>query len=197
MLLMKDIIREGHPTLRKRAKEVKIPVSTQDRKILLDLLNYVIQSQNDTIAEQYGLRPGVGLAAPQINVSKRMFALYAHDLEGKLHVYPLINPEIIARSKEMVYIPGGEGCLSVDRETEGITPRHKSITFKAWYYNFQTNAFEEIERTIVDYIAIVFQHELDHLDGVLYTDKLFETIEGARPLWDVLEEDEELEDTDE
>lgn len=71
MLTMEDIIRDGHPTLREVAAEVPMPPSEEDKKVLNDLMDYVKNSQNPEIAAKYGLRAGIGLAAPQINVSKK------------------------------------------------------------------------------------------------------------------------------
>ncbi|MDP4162968.1 MAG: peptide deformylase, partial [Bacillota bacterium] len=68
MLTMEDIIRDGHPSLRKIAAEVSMPPSEEDQFILRELMEYVQNSQNEEIASQYGLRPGIGLAAPQINI---------------------------------------------------------------------------------------------------------------------------------
>lgn len=76
---MNDIVRDGHPVLRKVAEDVILPASLEDKKLLNDLMMYVQNSQNPVIAEQYGLRPGIGLAAPQINVSKRMIAVHCSD----------------------------------------------------------------------------------------------------------------------
>lgn len=71
MITMKDIIRDGHPTLRKVAEDVKMPPSKEDQEILKSLHEYILNSQDPEIANKYGLRPGIGLAAPQINVSKK------------------------------------------------------------------------------------------------------------------------------
>lgn len=191
MILMKDIIREGHPTLTKKAAPVKLPVSIADRNLGFSLLQYVINSQDDELAKKHGLRAGVGLAAPQINVSKRMFAMHVHDLDGKLYSMIVVNPVITHHSKEMTYIPGGEGCLSVDRETEGITPRYVSIRMKAYIYDLQSNDFVLREMDLDGYPATVFQHEYDHLDGIMYTTKLYLEIPGAKPLFDLYETEED------
>ncbi|MDR4968309.1 MAG: peptide deformylase, partial [Acholeplasmataceae bacterium] len=116
MILMKNIIREGHKTLETVAKEVKLPLSKADKKLLIDLLEYVKNSQDDEMVAEYGLRPAVGIAAPQVNVSKRMFAVHVTDFDGTLYSYALVNPVLKERSTDIIYIPGGEGCLSVDRE---------------------------------------------------------------------------------
>lgn len=184
MILMKDIIREGHPTLTTVAKPVKMPVSEADRKIAFSLLQYVINSQDEEISKKYGLRPGVGLAAPQINVSKRMFAMHVHDMDGSLTSMIVVNPRIISRSNEIVFLNGGEGCLSVDRETKGLTPRHKSIQFEAYVYDLQANDFILKKGTLSGYTATVFQHEYDHLDGIMYTSKLYIEIPNAKPLFE-------------
>ena len=75
----------------------------------------------------------------------------------------------------MIYLPGGEGCLSVDRETCGITPRHQKITVEAHLYNLQTGSVEFKKFELTDYIAIVFQHEYDHLNGILFVDRANKT----------------------
>ncbi|MCL6588018.1 MAG: peptide deformylase, partial [Anoxybacillus sp.] len=82
MITMKDIIKEGHPTLRKVAEPVSLPASAEDEAILRSLLEYVKMSQDQELAAKYGLRPGIGLAAPQINVSKRMIAVHVRDEKG-------------------------------------------------------------------------------------------------------------------
>ena len=79
MITMADIIKEGHPTLRQRAAEVTIPPTEEDKATLNKMLEYLKNSQNPEIAAKYGLRAGVGLAAPQINISKRMIAIYGTD----------------------------------------------------------------------------------------------------------------------
>ena len=70
MITMKDIIRDGHPTLREKAKDVTIPLSDEDRETLKSMREFLINSQDEETANKYGLRSGVGLAAPQINIAK-------------------------------------------------------------------------------------------------------------------------------
>lgn len=188
MILMKDIIKEGHPNLTKKSKEISFPISKEDTQLGLDLLSYCIVSQNDELNKLYNLRPGVGLSAVQINVLKRMFAMHVYDLDGKLYSYIILNPQITYKSKELIYLNGGEGCLSVDRETEGLTPRHKIIKAKMFIYDFVSKTFKYQELKFSGLPAIVFQHEFDHLEGVLYVSKLYDELPEARPL---IEQDEE------
>jgi peptide deformylase len=191
MILMKNIIREGHKTLETVAKEVKLPLSKADKKLLVDLLTYVKNSQDDLMVEKYGLRPAVGIAAPQVNVSKRMFACHVQDFDGTLYSYALVNPVMTKKSLELIYLPGGEGCLSVDRETEGITPRYQSVTFEALHYDEASDQLIPVKLELEGYIGIVFQHEFDHINGIMFTTKLFDTIPNAKPAFEFVNEDEE------
>lgn len=167
MLTMEDIIRDGHPTLRKIADEVKLPPSEEDKQILRDLLEYVQNSQNEEIAAKYGLRPGIGLAAPQINVSKRMIAIQVHDDKGNLYSYALFNPKIVSHSVEQAYLLSGEGCLSVDEVIPGYVPRHARVTVKGYDINEH-----ELKLRLKGLPAIVFQHEIDHLNGIMFYDRI-------------------------
>lgn len=183
MLTMKDIIREGHPTLAIKAKEVTIPLSNEDKETLKLMMEFLNNSQDDELALEYDLRAGVGLAAPQINISKRFMAILTHDEKDEfLHKYLLVNPKITRNSIAKTYIPGGEGCLSVDREVEGLVSRYKKITVKAHNYNIEKDLLEPIELKLKDYISVVFQHELDHLNGILFVDKLVENLDGVSPI---------------
>lgn len=182
MLTMEDIIREGNPTLRQVAKEVDLPLSKEDKKIGEQLLEYVIRSQDPDISEKYGLRPGVGLAAPQVDVSKKIIAVHTTDEDETLYSYALFNPKIISHSVEQTFLPTGEGCLSVDREIEGYVPRYSRITVKGVDLDGK-----EIKLRLKGYIAIVFQHEIDHLNGIMFFDRInkdnpLAIPEGAKPL---------------
>ncbi|MGG4167357.1 peptide deformylase [Rossellomorea vietnamensis] len=167
MITMNDIIREGHPTLTMVAKEVPIPPSEKDQETLRSLLEYVINSQDPETAAKYGLRPGIGLAAPQINVSKRMLAVNVTDNQGKLYSYALFNPKIISHSIEKAYLTSGEGCLSVDRNVPGFVPRYARVTVRGWDVDGN-----EVKLRLKGLPAIVFQHEIDHLNGIMFYDHI-------------------------
>ncbi|WP_332693778.1 peptide deformylase [Halalkalibacter lacteus] len=167
MLTMKDIVREGDPVLRKVAKEVSLPANTEDKQTLQKMLEFVINSQDPDIAEKYELRPGVGVAAPQIGISKRMFAVHVTDEQDQLYSMGLFNPRIVSHSIEETHLEGGEGCLSVDRDIQGNVPRYSRITVKG------TNLDgEEVTLRLRGLVAIVFQHELDHLNGIMFYDRI-------------------------
>ncbi len=190
MLLMKDVIREGHPTLSARAKEVELPLDDETKQTLIEMMEFLENSQDPEIGEKLGLRPGVGLAAPQINVPKQMIAVFTTDEKGeKLYKLSLVNPKIISHSEALTYLPGGEGCLSVDREVTGLVPRYKKIRVRAHQYLPETDEFRKIELRVSGYVAIVLQHEIDHLNGVLFVDKLVEHLD-AEPVVFKFEEEE-------
>jgi peptide deformylase len=167
MILMEDIIREGHPTLRKVADEVTFPLTVEEKNLCNDLLEYLINSQNDEVCGRYGLRPGIGLAAPQVNVSKRIFALHIEEEGKKPLSLVAINPKIVSHSVEKTYLTPGEGCLSVDRDIDGYVPRYARITVKA----FDPDG-NEFKMRLKGLPAIAFQHELDHLNGIMFYDHI-------------------------
>ena len=84
MYLMKDIIREGDIRLKTPCEEVKLPIKGEDLIVLKGLMDYVVASQIDRMVEQYHIRPGVGIAAPQVGVTKRMFAINFDDFQNDL-----------------------------------------------------------------------------------------------------------------
>lgn len=181
MILMKDIVREGHPALRKVAEEVNFPLTPVEKKLCEDLLEYIKNSQDDELCERFGLRPGIGLAAPQVNVSKRIFALHIEEEDKKPLSIVAINPKIVSHSVEQTYLAAGEGCLSVDRDIEGYVPRYSRITIKA--FDQEGNEFKLRLKGLP---AIAFQHELDHLNGIMFYDHIdqttpFKEIPGAIP----------------
>jgi peptide deformylase len=165
MLTMEDIIRDGHPSLRAVAVEVPMPPSEEDKQILKNLLEFVQNSQNEEIASKFNLRAGVGLAAPQINITKRMIAVHVHDAKGTLFSYALFNPKIVSHSVEQSYLVAGEGCLSVDESIPGYVPRYARVTVKG--YDVDGN---EVKLRLKGMPAIVFQHEIDHLNGIMFYD---------------------------
>lgn len=182
MITMEDIVREGHPSLTTVAEEVPVPISDEDKQLLEKMLTFLKNSQNEETAEKYGLRPGVGLAAPQLNINKRLIAVHFDDLNGKHYSYRLANPKIISHSVEKAYLTGGEGCLSVDRNVEGYVHRHARITVKATDQNG-----EQVKLRLKGYAAIVVQHEIDHLNGIMFYDHInkenpYAVPENAKPI---------------
>ncbi|GIN11386.1 peptide deformylase 2 [Shouchella clausii] len=167
MITMDDIVREGNPILRKVAKPVELPLTDEDKQTLVDMLEFIKNSQDPEMAEKYELRPGVGLAAPQIGISKRLFAIHATDENGNLYSMGIANPKVVSHSVETNELENGEGCLSVDRDVPGPVPRRARLTITG--VDHEGN---DVRMRLRGYIAIVFQHELDHLDGIMFYDRI-------------------------
>ncbi len=171
MITMKDIIDDSHEVLRQKSIEVPLPLSKEDHDLLMSMYEFLENSQDDEIAEKYGLRPGVGIAAVQLGVLKRMCAILIQDYNENGEVidkvaYALVNPKIISYTPKLAYLKAGEGCLSVNEDHQGFVPRHAKVTIKA--YDLLTD--QEVTIVARGYHAIVFQHELDHFEGKLFYD---------------------------
>lgn len=161
------IVKDNKPSLRQKCKEVELPLSAKDKELLNTMNEYLILSQDEEYAKKHNVRAGVGLAAPQIGINKRMFVIN-YDEGDKRIVHLLVNPRIIETSARKIALAGGEGCLSVDNEHPGLSHRYYKIKMKAY------NALTEQEEIIVaeGFEAIVLQHEYDHLDGILFYDRI-------------------------
>jgi peptide deformylase len=149
------VARMGHPVLRERAR----PLDKSDLKSVA--IQKLIDDMIDTMHEYHG----VGLAAPQVHERFRMFvALLDDDPDAKSEAAVIINPEIVPNGSEIE--EGWEGCLSIP-DIRGMVPRHTDIRLKALDRNGRT-----IELPLKNFPARVAQHETDHLDGVLFFDRM-------------------------
>lgn len=163
---MKDILDEKDKRLRQISKEVTFPLSKEDLKHIDEMEEYLVNSQIEERAEKYDLRPGMGLSAVQIGVLKR-YLVIVHDTEEGFISYIVINPKMTSNSEEMIYVEGGEGCLSINRDIEGIVPRYARVTIEG--FDLDGNPIRIRAR---EELAVAFQHELDHLDGKLFYDRI-------------------------
>ena len=187
MILMKDIIDDHHPLIREISQPVAMPLSQEDEQLLLDMHEFLVNSQDEDISEKYQLRPAVGIAAVQLGVLKRMCAIHVltYDHDGnikKADDYALVNPRIVSYTEKQSYLKDGEGCLSVNREVEGIVPRFARVTVTG----FDTEG-KPVKYRVREELAIAFQHEIDHLHGILFVDYIdpkdpFKNIENMREI---------------
>lgn len=161
------ILDESNKLLRQKSTDVTFPLDDNLKQLIDDSLTYLEMSQMDEYMEKYDLRAGMGLSFVQIGVLKRIFVISEELEDGTFKRYTLINPKVISKSEELIYVGEGEGCLSVNRPVDGIVPRHARITVEA--YDVDGNKFTIRVR---EDIAIAFQHELDHLDGILFIDRI-------------------------
>ena len=159
------VARMGHPVLNRTADAVEDPTASEIQRLIADMV--------DTMADA----PGIGLAAPQVHVPKRLVIFHipetrAHqeedengdEAEEAVPMTVLINPEIEALGEERA--TGIEGCLSLPGMV-GMVPRFRHIRYKALAPDGSV-----IEREASGYHARVVQHECDHLDGILYPQRM-------------------------
>ena len=184
---MDDIIREGNPTLRAVAEDVTFPLSDQEIILGEKMLQFLHHSQDPVMAEKLGLRGGVGLAAPQLDISKRIIAVLVPNIEDAdgnppKEAYSLqevmYNPKVVAHSVQDAALGDGEGCLSVDRNVPGYVVRHARVTVE-----YFTKDGEKKRIKLKGYNSIVVQHEIDHTNGIMFYDHIntnnpFEIKEG-------------------
>ncbi len=157
-MTVRDIVVIDQPVLRRKAKKI-VKITAEHRKLIEDMI--------ETMREA----PGVGLAAPQVAVSERLIVVewadepeHEDDPPKKKRLFVVINPEIVWTSEELV--KGTEGCLSVPGWV-GDVMRHEAVTVRGLNRNG-----EKIKIEAEGWLARIFQHEIDHLDGILYIDKL-------------------------
>ena len=168
MITRKDIILDSNPLLRQKSVDVQLPLSKEDEALLDEMMEYLENSQDEEKAKELDIQPGVGLAAPQICVLKKMFTVLTYDEKGVLHKYALVNPKIISTSVAKCYLSGGEGCLSVKEAHPGYVKRYLKVKMKAYDHISKQNVLLSLK----GYVAIVLQHEYDHLFGVVYYDHI-------------------------
>lgn len=155
------------PVVHQKAKEVSFPISDEIRQTVLDMVEYLKLSQDDKFAKEHHIRAGIGIAAPQIGISKRFFAICMDD-NDKHYEYGLVNPKIVSSSVKKAALANGEGCLSVPKDVPGLVYRYFKVTIEA----YDVLSDKNVRLRLSGYPAICFQHEYDHLDGVLYIDKI-------------------------
>ncbi len=157
MTKIRQISTIGSSILRQRSTPIDYITDPQ----LDDLINDLIATADAA--------NGVGIAAPQVAASVRLFIVASrpsprYPFAPTMEPTAMINPQIIDRSTELVR--GWEGCLSVP-DVRGLVARHETIEVK-----YLTKDGELIQQELTGFIARIFQHELDHLDGILFPDRV-------------------------
>jgi peptide deformylase len=161
---VRPIVSEGDPVLRTPAAEIPVEEITSQK------IQQIIAEMKKTLLTQ---SDGIGLAAPQIGILLRIFVVSRKVFEGAHDDVVCINPKIVKFSKEKKWMEG-EGCLSV-RWVYGKVERSTKVTLRA--YDEKGNLFE---RGAGGLLAHIFQHEVDHLDGILFIDRA-KDLEEADP----------------
>jgi peptide deformylase len=164
-MAIKEIVTIPNPVLRRKAHPV-----THFGPELQELIDDMIETLHD--------EPGSGLAAPQVNISQRViiveFPEDEEDEDAEPKLYVVVNPEVVRASNEKV--DGPEGCLSVPN-LRGTVERHAEITVKG-----KSRRGQPLKLKLKGWTARIFQHEIDHLDGVLFIDR-------ASEVWEMRDED--------
>jgi peptide deformylase len=158
-MAVREIVTVPHPTLRRNARKVTD-------------FGPKLQTLIDDMVEIMRVAPGVGLAAPQIDVSQRVIVVEFGDEEDETlepSLYTVVNPEIMRPSRETVI--GTEGCLSIPMLV-GDVERSESVTVKGLNRRGQP-----IKLKTKGWLARIFLHEVDHLNGVLFIDKAIQVWE--------------------
>ncbi len=167
------IVKDNAKSIRATSVEVENPNDEEIINLVNEMHDYLVLSQDSVVRDKYKIREGVGLAAPQIGRNIRALVVYYTIEDEKGNViekvdHRLINPKIILESVKETYLEGGEGCLSVDEDHKGYVYRKYKIQVKAF------NAVSRKEEIITarGFEAVVLQHEIDHLNGVLFYDHI-------------------------
>lgn len=155
-----EVIQLGHPLLRSQAQLVDNIQSPRIQNLLDNLIATVIKAN------------GVGIAAPQVQSRDRIFIVASrpnprYPNAPEMEPTPMINPRVLASSSEEA--KGWEGCLSIPG-IRGLVPRHQAIEIE---YSDRNGKLHKQELT--NFVARIFQHELDHLDGIVFIDRLQST----------------------
>ena len=162
-----EILDEKDKRLHQVSKGVTFPLDDETKKLIKDTLVYLEMSQDEKIAEKYDIRAGMGMSFVQLGRLDRIFVVSEDNGDGTFERHIVINPEMISHSEELIYVGEGEGCLSVNRPVDGLVPRYARCTFKA--YDIDGN---EYKIRVREDISVAYQHELDHLNGILFVDKI-------------------------
>lgn len=126
-------------------------------------LEILIRKMHNTVMDKR--QQGVGIAAPQIGINRRVFLAKRFDKEGEPFEF-FVNPRIVWYSE--VLRKGEEGCLSIANEYNAV---YRSLVIQIVYYDLSGTQFQEV---VEGYTAVIMQHEMDHLNGILFTDRIMD-----------------------
>lgn len=162
-----NILDEKDKRLRLKSVSFDSPVAKEEKEMVEDMIKHLTYSQIEEYEKKYNLRPGMGLAFPQVGINKRLIVIVNEYQKGKFENYVVVNPKVISHSEEMIAADAGEGCLSVNREVDGHVPRYARVTVTG--LDIDGNYIKIRAR---EDLSIAFQHEIDHLDGILFYDRI-------------------------
>ena len=162
-----NILDEKDKRLRKISVDAKLPLSKEYKEIIEQIITELTYSQIEEYEKKYDLRPGMGLAFPQLGINERIIVIVHEYDDGLFDNYVVVNPKIISTSNELIAAEAGEGCLSVNRDVEGHIPRNARVTIEG--YDVDGNKIKVRAR---EELSSAFQHEIDHLNGIIFYDRI-------------------------
>ena len=149
-----EIIKYPNQKLYTKSKEVRLPLSKEDKALLDEMYSYVKEHKDEA----------VGLSAIQVGVPLRMCAI-RRTINGKTFNYKLVNPKILSHSYDTIALQ--EGCLSVEEEHNEPVKRWKSIIVSGYDAITGKNVIIKAD----GFEARILQHEIDHMDGILFIER--------------------------
>ena len=161
------IIDDSNKLIRTKSKDVTFPLDQETIDTIDHVIKHLTYSQIPKYEEKYKLRPGMGLSFIQLGIPKNIVIVVYEIDDGVFDEYLIINPKMISNSSEKIAASAGEGCLSVNREIDGHVPRYARVKLEG--YDIDGNKIRIRAR---EELAIAFQHELDHLEGKLFYDRI-------------------------
>jgi peptide deformylase len=162
-----NILDEKDKRLRIVSKDATFPLSKEEKDLIQRIIDHLTYSQIEEYEKKYDLRPGMGLAFPQLGINERIIVIVHERDEGVFDNYVVVNPKIISSSDEIIAAEAGEGCLSVNRDVEGHVPRNARVTIEGFDVDGNKIKYRAREE-----LAIAFQHEIDHLNGIIFYDRI-------------------------
>ena len=162
-----NILDEKDKRLRMISTDITEPLTKKDKELVKQMLLELRYSQIEELSKKYKLRPGMGLAYPQLGINKRLIVIVQEYEDGTFNDYVVVNPVIVSNSEEIIAAEAGEGCLSVNRDVDGHVPRYARVTVKG--KDIDGN---DITIRAREDLSIAFQHEIDHLNGILFYDRI-------------------------
>jgi len=169
---MENIVVDGDPKLRMPSVDIKVPVSDTDLELIQAMVDFVKRSQTDSFDDNDdAFTSAVGMSAPQFGINKRIFVVTEiRDNKQVFHV--VVNPKIVKRSDKFIKLSTGENCLSVPNGKSLKLNRSRDIRWNGYLVDPEDGSYEQKKMSPAKgYDSIVFQHEYDHLEGLLYIDR--------------------------
>ncbi len=162
-----NILDEKDKRLRNISTDIEFPITKEDKELIQRMIDELTYSQIEEYEKKYNLRPGMGLAYPQLGINKRVIVIVHEVEDGIFDNYVVLNPKIVSHSEEKIAAEAGEGCLSVNRDVDGHVPRYARVTVEG--YDEDGNKIRVRAR---EELSIAFQHEIDHLNGIIFYDRI-------------------------